>query len=104
MTPDEFKAAELAIEKYKQNAISQLIIEYCKSNAQAEIGDIVSDNRSNEVFIVEKRIANSGFLGSMPKFEYTGTRLKKDLTPFSGNKTSFSFDGRITVIKKANLQ
>ena len=77
MTEDQYRQELRVIEEAHRRSLKDLAFKYVKENAKFKIGDIIKYD--NEIIIVNK-IGVYMSLGR-PEAMYSGTELKKDLTP-----------------------
>jgi hypothetical protein len=79
MTYEEYLEKKSAIEKEKDSLIHQLAKEYALNNNSYKIGDTISD-RFGVTILIDKIVV--GFNFGKPYCIYSGTKLRKDGTPY----------------------
>ena len=77
MTEDQYRQELRVIEEAYRRSLKDLAFKYVNENAKFKIGDIIKYD--NEIIMVNK-IGVYMSLGR-PEAMYSGTELKKDLTP-----------------------
>lgn len=99
MKEQEYNERLKKIESDYEQAKRLLYIEYGKSQAKFDVGDIISDE--TVTIKVDKITVYKSF--GFPEPVYNGVELKKDLTPKKNrNKSAIYGSHKITLIEKFN--
>lgn len=97
MTELEYENRIAEIEKEYVKAKHKLYTEYALSNAKYSVGDIISGQGS---LILIRKISVTKYIG-LPSAVYSGTELKKDLTPRKDGKEGIIHESSAELVKKS---